>query len=58
VNTGQVLVAIFADDHQFEGHLATEFGSYIQYCADDIWLFVPIQQKVNEFLTPSKTTVE
>jgi len=42
-----LIVNLRADPYE---KMAFESGSYIRWYADNLWLFVPIQQKVKEFL--------
>ena len=43
-----LIVNLRADPYE---NMPFESGSYIRWYADNLWLFVPIQQKVKEFLT-------
>jgi arylsulfatase len=43
-----LIVNLRADPYE---KMPFESGSYIRWYADNIWLFVPVQQKVKEFLT-------
>jgi len=43
-----VIVNLRADPYE---KMPFESGSYIRWYADNIWLFVPIQQKIKEFFT-------
>jgi hypothetical protein len=43
-----VIINLRADPYEKAPH---ESGMYIRWYADNIWLFVPVQQKLKEFLT-------
>jgi hypothetical protein len=43
-----VIINLRADPSEKAPH---ESGMYIRWYADNIWLFVPVQQKLKEFLT-------
>jgi arylsulfatase len=47
VTNWPVIVNLRADPYE---NTPRESGSYIRWYADNIWLFVPVQQKVKEFL--------
>jgi arylsulfatase len=43
-----MIINLRADPYEKAPH---ESGMYIRWYADNIWLFVPVQQKLKEFLT-------
>jgi arylsulfatase len=51
VSNWPIIVNLRADPYE---KMPTESGSYIRWYAENMWLFVPIQQQVKEFIRRSR----